>query len=237
MTLKCVIIDDEPLAVQLLRSYAEKIPSLELVGVFSSAIEASKTIRSNRIDLAFLDIQMPELSGLEFAKLLPKETKIIFTTAFNQYAIEGYKVDAIDYLLKPISFEDFTQTINKVISKFQEEKSLPLEHSDRFIYIKSDYKLLQLRYDDILYVEGEKDYVKFYLEGQTKPITSLMNLKKVEERLPSPEFMRIHRSYIVHMSKVKTVDRYRFVFGDKFIPVSSSYKDEVDAFLNGHLLS
>lgn len=234
MTLKCVIIDDEPLAAQLLRSYAEKIPSLELVGVFSSAIEASKTIRSNRIDLAFLDIQMPELSGLEFAKLLPKETKIIFTTAFNQYAIEGYKVDAIDYLLKPISFEDFTQTINKVISKFQEEKSIPLEHSDRFIYIKSDYKLLQLRYDDILYVEGEKDYVKFYLEGQTKPITSLMNLKKVEERLPSPEFMRIHRSYIVHMSKVKTVDRYRFVFGDKFIPVSSSYKDEVDAFLNGH---
>ena len=157
MTLKCVIIDDEPLAAQLLRSYAEKIPSLELVGVFSSAIEASKTIRSNRIDLAFLDIQMPELSGLEFAKLLPKETKIIFTTAFNQYAIEGYKVDAIDYLLKPISFEDFTQTINKVISKFQEEKSIPLEHSDRFIYIKSDYKLLQLRYDDILYVEGEKE--------------------------------------------------------------------------------
>ena len=153
MTLNCVIIDDEPLAGQLLTSYAQKTPFLNLIGTYNSAVAAIKDIKENQIDLIYLDIQMPELSGLEFATLLPKTCKIIFTTAFSQYAIEGYKVNAIDYLLKPISYEEFLKSANKALDSFTlSDRCINL--SDRFVYVKSEYKLMQVRFDDILYIEG-----------------------------------------------------------------------------------
>ena len=237
MTLNCIIIDDEPLAAQLLASYAERTPVINLVGTYNSAVAAIKDIKEKKIDLLFLDIQMPDLSGLEFATLIPKSTKIVFTTAFSQYAIDGYKVGALDYLLKPISYEDFIRVVDKAEKIFTEQERQVVYDRDRFIYVKSEYKLLQIRLDDILFIEGLKDYVKIYLEGNQKYVMSLMNMKKMEENLPKPEFMRTHRSYIVHMTKVKLVDRFRIVFGSSYIPISDSYKDEVQRYLDLHTLA
>lgn len=236
MTLNCAIIDDEPLAANLLSSYAEKTPFLNLTGTYNSAISAIKELRNNPVDIIFLDIQMPELSGIEFAKILPKETKIIFTTAFNQYALEGYKVNAIDYLLKPISYDDFLKAADKAFEWFNTIHKQETYKKDRFILIKSDYKLQRISLDDILYIEGLKDYVRIYLENGNK-IMSLMNMKKLEDHLPKPEFMRTHRSYIVHMTKITTIDRFRFVFGNTYIPISDSYKDSVQTYLDKHTLA
>lgn len=236
MTLNCVIIDDEPLAAELLANYAEKVPFLDSQGTFNSATEAIKTIREKKIDLVFLDIQMPELSGLEFARIIGNETRIVFTTAFSQYAIEGYKVNALDYLLKPISFEKFLEVSQKALDYFESLSKQKAMKEDRFIFIKSEYKLQKINFDDILYIEGVKDYVKFYVKGNSKGIMSLMNMKKVEEYLPEPEFMRIHRSYIVHMSEVQLVDRFRIVMGDNYLPISESYKDMVQKYIEDHTL-
>ena len=236
MTLNCIIIDDEPLAADLLASYAKKTLFLNLIGVFSSAVEGVKAIRENKVDLIFLDIQMPELSGLEFAKILPKETKIIFTTAFSQYAIDGYKANAIDYLMKPISYDDFLDASNRALDWFQTTHQAENASTDRFIFVKSEYKLVKIMFDDILYIEGVKDYVKIYLNNDHKPIMTLMNMKKIEESLPKPEFMRIHRSYIVHMKKIDGIDRFRIVIGDAVLPISDSYKTILQDYLDGHTL-
>ncbi len=236
MTLNCIIIDDEPLAADLLASYAKKTLFLNLIGVFNSAVEGVKAIRENRVDLIFLDIQMPELSGLEFAKILPKETKIIFTTAFSQYAIDGYKANAVDYLMKPISYDDFLDASNRALDWFQTTHQAENASTDRFIFVKSEYKLVKIMFDDILYIEGVKDYVKIYLNNDHKPIMTLMNMKKIEESLPKPEFMRIHRSYIVHMKKIDGIDRFRVVIGDAVLPISDSYKTILQDYLDGHTL-
>lgn len=236
MTLNCIIIDDEPLAAGLLASYAKKTLFLNLVGVFNSAVEGIKCIRENKVDLIFLDIQMPELSGLEFARILPKETKIIFTTAFSQYAIEGYKANAVDYLMKPISYDDFLAGANRALDWFNSLHQSENTSGDRFIFVKSDYKLVKIMFDDILYIEGLKDYVRIYLTGNREPIMSLMNMKKIEESLPRPEFMRIHRSYIVHMKNIDGVDRLRVVIGNAVLPISDSYKSKLQDFLDGHTL-
>ena len=236
MILKCAIIDDEPLAADLLTSYVKKTPELSLVGTFSSAVNAMKTLRSQPVDLLFLDIQMPELSGLEFAKLLPRETKIVFTTAFDRYALEGYKVNAAGYLLKPVSYEDFMKTVNKVMNLAQKESLNQMFSQQQFIFVKSEYKLHKIMFDDILYIEGVKDYVKIYIENDRKAIMSLMNMKKLEDFLPQPRFMRIHRSFIINTSKISMVDRGRIVIGNEFIPVSESYKDHVQSFLDAHTL-
>lgn len=236
MILNCAIIDDEPLAAELLAGYVRETPTLNLTGCYNSAITAIKDLRESPVDLLFLDIQMPELSGTEFARILPKCTKIVFTTAFSQYAIEGYKVNALDYLLKPISYEDFLMSTNKAMEYF-EEKSEPFNiEYNRHIYVKSDYKLVRIKLDDILYIEGLKDYVRFYL-ADGKKIMSLINMKRLEGILPYPEFMRTHRSYIVHMSEIKTIDRFRIVFGEIYIPISDSYKDEVQKYLDSHTLA
>lgn len=235
MTLNCAIIDDEPLAVDLLSSYVEKTSFLNLTGGYNSAIAAIKDLKSNPVDLIFLDIQMPELSGIEFAKILPRSTKIVFTTAFSKYAAEGYDVDALYYLLKPISYEDFLKAANKALKWFEERERPESYRSDRFVFVKSDYKLQKIAFDDILYIEGVKDYVRITMANGDK-IMSLMNLKKLEDRLPSPEFMRIHRSYIVHMNKIEVVDRLRVVFGTTYIPISDSYKDSVMAYIDRHTL-
>ena len=235
MIIKCAIIDDEPLAAGLLESYAKKTPYLSLKGTYNSAIQAMKDLRENPVQLLFLDIQMPELSGIEFAKILPKDTKIIFTTAFPQYAVEGYKVNALDYMLKPVSYDDFLKSTDKALEWFSTKMKQDIYSRDRFMFVKSDYKLLRIGLDDILYIEGLKDYVRFYLKNGDK-IMSLMSMKKLEDYLPKPEFLRTHRSYIVHMTETPSVDRFLIVFGDVYIPVSDNYKDEVQNYFDEHTL-
>ncbi len=236
MILKCAIVDDEPLALELLKSYVKKTPVLELNGAYSSAIEAMKMLPDNLVDLLFLDIQMPELNGLEFSHMVPEDTRIVFTTAFGQYALDGYKVNALDYLLKPISYTDFLQSVNKAVQWFDRKRGTDNEPTDKsdFIYVKSDYKLIQISLKDILYIEGLKDYVKIHLEGESRPILSLTSLKALEEKLPTDRFIRVHRSYIVQKQKNKVIDKARIVFGKEYIPVSESYKQELQNYINDH---
>lgn len=230
MNLKCAIIDDEPLALNLLESYVNKTPFLVLEGKYSSAVQAIKDLPDKKIDLLFLDIQMHELNGLEFSKMVEPGTRIIFTTAFGQYAIDGYKVNALDYLLKPISYVDFLQAANKAVQWF-ELLQQPKEEIQS-IFVKSDYKLVQIELKKILYIEGLKDYIKIYEEDATKPILSLMSMKAMEDLLPSSRFMRIHRSYIVQKDKIRVVERGRIVFGKNYIPISESYKQAFQEFLD-----
>lgn len=236
MILKCAIVDDEPLAAGLLESYARKTPFLEVKGVYGSAVAAMADLRQEPVDLLFLDIQMPELSGMEFARLLPKQTQVVFTTAFSQYAIEGYKVEALDYLLKPISYEEFLRAADKALARSETAVAPVATAEGRFLFVKSEYKLVKVNFDDILFIEGLKDYVKIYLDKGQKPVMSIMNMKNLESYLPQPEFIRTHRSYIVHTTKMTVIDRARIVFGDHLIPISDSYKDSVQAYLEGHML-
>ncbi|MBW9202978.1 response regulator transcription factor [Bacteroidales bacterium SW292] len=228
--MKCVIVDDEPLALDLLESYVKKTPFLELAGKYSSAVQAMKELADQQTDVIFLDIQMPELNGLEFSRMLSPETRIIFTTAFDQYAIDGYKVNAIDYLLKPISYPDFLQAANKALHQHELMHRSPQDEIDS-IFVKSEYKLVQIKLKNILYVEGLKDYIKIYEEDNPKPVLSLMSMKAMEDLLPSSQFMRIHRSYIVRKDKIRIIDRGRIVFGKTYIPISDSYKQTFQDYL------
>lgn len=230
MNLRCAIVDDEPLALNLLESYVNKTPFLELIGKYSSAVQAMRELSDKKADLLFLDIQMPELNGLEFSKMVDPNTRIVFTTAFGQYAIDGYKVNALDYLLKPISYVDFLQAANKAVQWF-ELLQQPKEDIQS-IFVKSDYKLIQIELKKILYIEGLKDYIKIYEEDISKPILSLMSMKAMEDLLPSSRFMRVHRSYIVQKDKIRIIDRGRIVFGKNYIPVSDSYKQAFQEFLD-----
>ncbi|TCO87430.1 LytTR family two component transcriptional regulator [Bacteroides heparinolyticus] len=230
MKLNCAIVDDEPLALGLLESYVDKTPFLELAEKYSSAVQAMKELPGKHVDLLFLDIQMPELNGLEFSRMIDSSTRIVFTTAFGQYAIDGYKVNALDYLLKPISYVDFLQAANKALQWF-ELLQQPKEEIQS-IFVKSDYKLVQIELNKILYIEGLKDYIKIYEEDSPKPILSLMSMKAMEDLLPSSRFMRVHRSYIVQKDKIRIIDRGRIVFGKNYIPVSDSYKQSFQDFLD-----
>ena len=238
MTIKCAIVDDEPLAVELLASYVEKIPFLELCGKYNNATDALHGIGEQPVDLLFLDIQMPELNGLELSKMIPESTRIVFTTAFNQYAVDGFRVNALDYLLKPISYADFLDACNKALQWFQltqqsEQPSAPrTEEEPTSIFVKSEYKLLQINLDDIRYIEGLKDYVKIYTEQSPHPILSLMNMKAIEQMLPASRFIRVHRSFIVQKSKSREIERNRIVFGDVYIPIGDSYKQAFQDFIN-----
>lgn len=236
MKLDCAIIDDEPLAAELLASYARRIPELNLVGVYESAVTAMGELRIKPVDILFLDIQMPELNGLELARLLPSKTKVIFTTAFDRYAVDGYKVKAAGYLLKPISYDDFVMAVNSVADSLRTITRQESMMKNRFVYVKSEYKLVRVDFDDILYVEGVKDYVKFYFSGNRKPMMTLMNMKTVEDCLPHYQFMRVHRSFIVNMDKINMIDRGRIVIGDVFIPVSESYKELVQKYVDRYSL-
>lgn len=229
MKLTCAIVDDEPLAAALLESYVLKTPFLELKGKYNSAVNAMQTLHDSPVNLLFLDIQMPELNGLEFSKLLPNDTKIIFTTAFDQYAVDSYRVNALDYLLKPISYPDFLLSAQKAQEWF-EKMTHPIDR----IFVKTEYKLLQIGLDDILYIEGLKDYVKIYLESDSHPVLSLISMKTVEDMLPSDRFIRVHRSFIVQPEKIKVIERNRIVFGKEYIPISDNYKQRFFDFLAQH---
>ncbi len=238
MVLTCAIIDDEPLAIALLESYVNKTPFLKLEGKYNSAVNALADLRDHPVKLLFLDIQMPELNGLEFSKIIGNETRIIFTTAFGQYALESYKVNALDYLLKPISYTDFLQSANKAL-QWYELVQRPGENTDdqnksneaETIFVKSEYKLVQIELSKILYIEGLKDYVKIYIENEQRPVITLMSMKAMEEVLPANRFIRVHRSFIVQPEKIRVIDRNRIVFGKEYIPISDSYKEKFNEFL------
>jgi two-component system LytT family response regulator len=234
MKLKCIAIDDEPLALQQVAAYVQKMPYLELVGQCSSAFQALELLETQPVDLMFVDINMPDLNGLEFVKSLTQKPLLIFTTAYSEYALEGFKVDALDYLLKPFSFSEFSKAAGKARSQFELMQNAPekLESNDEFLFIKSEYKLLRVNLDDIEFIEGMKEYVRIHITGQ-KPIMTLLSMKSLEEKLPSGKFMRVHRSYIVNLEKVTTVERMTIVFGDKHrIPISDNYKEKFQAFLD-----
>ena len=231
MKLKCALVDDEPLALGLLESYVRKTDFLTLEGSYSSAVQAMSQLGEHPVDLLFLDIQMPELNGLEYSRMVPPTTRIVFTTAFQQYALDGYRVNALDYLLKPISYSDFLQAANRALQWFERSEQTPKERES--IFIKSDYKLIQIELRHILYIEGLKDYIKIYEEGEPKPILSLMSMKAMEEMLPASRFIRVHRSFIVQKEKIRVIDRGRIVFGKSYIPISDSYKQAFQEFIEG----
>jgi DNA-binding LytR/AlgR family response regulator len=240
MMLTCAIIDDEPLAVSLLESYVNKTPFLKLSATYNSAVDALAELEREAVELLFLDIQMPELSGLEFSRMVTNDTRIIFTTAFGHYALDSYKVNALDYLLKPISYPDFLQSAQKALQWYEllrKPDANVAEAPDKntepeSIFIKSEYRLIQIELSKILYIEGLKDYVKIYTEDQPRPILSLMSMKTMEETLPASRFVRVHRSFIVQPEKIKVIERNRIVFGKEYIPISDSYKDSFNAFLS-----
>jgi DNA-binding LytR/AlgR family response regulator len=239
MIISCFIIDDEPLALGLLESYVAKTPFLQLTGKFSSAVSAMEPIRETPPDVLFLDIQMAELNGMEFARLVPEKSRIIFTTAFEKYALESYKVNALEYLLKPFSYSDFLQAANKALQWQQLSTKASVENVKNMtdcIYVKSDYRLLQISLNKILYIEGLKDYLKIYMEGEEQPIVSHITMKAMEEMLPGHLFMRVHRSFIVQKDKIKVVEHNRIVFGRTYIPVSDSYKESFQEFLDKRTL-
>ncbi len=239
MKISCFIIDDEPLALGLLENYVSKTPFLKLTGKFSSAISAVSAVQEAPPDLLFLDIQMAELNGMEFARLVPERSRVIFTTAFQQYALDSYKVNALDYLLKPFGYSDFLVAANKALQWFQLNTKVladSVQPSKDYIFVKADYRLVQIELSKIQYVEGLKDYLKIYLEGETKPIISHITMKNMEEMLPENLFLRVHRSFIVQKHHIKVVEHNRIVFGKTYIPVSDSYKIVFQEFLEKQTL-
>ncbi len=210
--LTCIIIDDEPLAVRLLESFVTKTPDLKLLGSYTDSVEAINAVREQRPQLLFLDIQMPDLNGMELAHMLPEGTKVIFTTAFKEYAYESYEVSALDFLLKPIRYNKFITAVEKAREWFGEYRQVAL--------------------DKILYVCGMKDYVMFYVEGERKPLITHLTMKSVEEMLPAGQFLRVHRSYIVALDKIRSVDRNDCIYiGDEIIRVTDAFKDTFNQFL------
>jgi len=243
MKLNCVAIDDEPLALELLSKFIEQTSFLNLIGKFSNAIEALGFINQNEVQLAFMDIQMPDLSGMELARVLDgkknsDKTRIIFATAYHQFAIEGYKVDALDYLLKPYSYEDFLNAASKAFSYFekhatQKTESIPGESVvPEYIFLKVEYQLVKVMLKDIAYIEAYKDYVKVHLLSKPNPLLSLTSLKSMEDLLPSDKFMRVHRSYIVALDHIDSVSKNVIQVGKNHITVSDNYKEVFLEFMS-----
>jgi two-component system, LytTR family, response regulator LytT len=248
MILNCIAVDDEPLPLKLIAGFIEKTPFLRQVGSYGSAVAALRGLpQGPTVDLIFLDIQMPDLNGLELARVLSGADpagagpRVVFTTAFNQYALEGYKVDALDYLLKPFTYEEFLRVAEKALAQAERRRgplALPAlpppapEPTEDYLYLKVEYQLVRVPFADIRYVEGLKDYVKVYRRGEAKPLLSLTSLKALEERLPARQFMRIHRSFIVGLQHIGSVGRGTVQIGAETIPVSDGYREAFDRFLS-----
>lgn len=231
--IKCIAIDDEPHALRQLAEYIEAVPYLSLEGSFESAFDACNFLHENAIDLIFVDINMPDINGIDFVKSLSKNVKIVFITAHSEFSYEGFQLDAADYLLKPISFTDFLKSANKVNERyFQQNSSLPeIQQNRDYLFIKSEYRVIRINFKDIKYIESKREYVKIFLEG-SEPITTLMSIKKLEESLPDNIFMRVHRSFIVNLDKITVVERNRIVFDNKvYIPISENYGEKFQKYM------
>ena len=212
--LRCIVVDDEPLACRLIASYVERTDGLTLSGSFTSPNQALDEICTQQPDIAFLDIQMPGMNGLDLARRIPPTTRIVFTTAYPDFAVEGFKVNALHYLLKPVSYEEFLEAVSRASSRHTE--------TQRYISVKSEYRLIRINVSDILYIEGLKDYIKIYTEGERRPILTLMSLKAIETMLPAESFMRVHRSFIANTDRIMVFEQGKIVYGEARIPVSDN---------------
>jgi len=237
--IRCIAIDDEPFALQQLGSYIEKTPYFELVAKCQSALEAKEIVESDQIDAIFTDINMPDMGGLDFVKSLPSPPLIVFTTAYADYAVEGFRVNAIDYLLKPFGMEDFKRAAQKVKEQYDLKNQATVSglDEDDAMFLKTDYKVVRINTGDIRYIEGMSEYLRIHLDGQPKPIIVLLSMKKIEERLPKNKFMRIHRSYIINLGKIKEVNKNRVIMGeDIYLPIGDMYKEQFNAYINSKFL-
>ncbi|MBT8318191.1 MAG: response regulator transcription factor [Lutibacter sp.] len=236
--IKCIAIDDEPLALKQISNYVHKTPFLELLQGFESPLEAISYVQENEVDLLFVDINMPDLNGIDFVKSLSNAPKIIFTTAYSEYALEGFRVDALDYLLKPIDYATFLKAATKAQEWFtlQNNSSEELKGNDDFLFIKSEYKIIRVKISEIKYIEGMREYIRIHLANE-KPIMTLLSMKAMDKQLENNSFMRVHRSYIVNLNKISTIERNRIVFDKVYIPVSDQYKEKFHQFIEKNFLS
>ena len=238
--IRVLAIDDEPLALQQLAAYIKKIPFLELVAECQSAIEAKEILNNENIDAIFCDINMPDLNGMDFVKSLSTPPLIVFTTAYSEYAVEGFKVDAVDYLLKPFGLDDFKRAANRLQERLEVRQQEPattiVSSEDDSIFVKTDYRVVKIAISDIRYIEGMSEYLKIHLESQPKPIVTLLSMNKMEEFLPS-HFMRIHRSYIINLKKIQEVNKNRVIMdSETYLPIGDNYKDAFNDYLNKKFL-
>ena len=234
--MKCIIIDDEPLAIDILVDYSLKIEILEVVGTFTNPIDAISVINEGGVDLIFCDIEMPQISGIDFINSLEKRPLFIFTTAYSQYAVEGFNLNAVDYLVKPIPYHRFIKAVLRA-QELVTQKQKPLEanvfssvgevnESQKFIFVKAEYESVKITIDDIEYIQGLKDYLKIHITNTNKTILTLMNFKEMQGKLPSNQFVRVHKSFVVNVGSIKTIQRNKIVINDVRIPVGESYKSE-----------
>jgi two-component system LytT family response regulator len=231
--IRCLVVDDEPLAIDILTDYISKIPFLELVESFKNPIDALSAVQQNKADLVFLDVQMPELTGIQFLKITNGKCKVILTTAYQEYALQGYELNVLDYLLKPIAFDRFYKAAQKAQELFSQNSSVntvtetptttAATITNDFIFVKTEYKIQKIYLDDILYIEGLKDYISIYTK--TERIITLQSMKKMEEVLPDHKFIRVHKSYILAPDKIESIERSRIYIADKIIPIGDTFRD------------
>lgn len=239
MKIRCLAVDDEPLAVKKIAGYIQKVPFLELVAECRSAFEAMSIMDTTDIQLLFIDINMPEISGMEFVKSLTNKPYVVFTTAYSEYAVEGFQVDAADYLLKPITFSNLLKAANKVknlIELSTNNQKESFKTTANHLFVKSEYKLIRIELDDIKYIESQHEYIKIHTVNSI-PVMTQLSLKSIEEQLPSDRFIRIHRSYIVNLEKITIIERNRIVFDGKiYIPVSDQYKEKFQEYIDRNFI-
>ncbi len=236
--IRCMAIDDEPLALQQIVTYIGKVPFLELVAQCQSALEAHQYLSNDTVDVIFCDINMPDLNGMDFIKTLVAPPLVVFTTAYAEYAIEGFKVNAVDYLLKPFGLQDFMRAANRVRERLEPAANTEpaIKTSDDVIFLKTDYRIVKVSISDIRYVEAMSEYLKVWIENDPKPIITLLSMKKIEEHLPD-YFMRIHRSYIINLNKIQEVNKSRVILdSDTNLPIGDLYKDAFQHYLDTKFL-
>ena len=224
--MKCIIVDDEPLARDILMEFTGKVPFLELKASCKNGFEALEILQKEKIDLIFLDIQMPDINGIQLYKSLNYRPMVIFTTAYSNYAVTGFDLDAVDYLVKPFAFQRFLKAVNKAHEQIKEPRTTVSDTNRDFLFVKDGTKIIKVVYNDILYLEGMKDYVKIVLK-EGKMVMPLISMQNIMEKLPAGQFVRIHRSYIVPLSKIETVEKNRVVIAGKWLPVGNSYKNNL----------
>ena len=234
--IRVLAIDDEPLALRQLVSYIGKVPFMELAAQCQSALEARAFLESNSVDAIFCDINMPDLNGMDFVKSLTVSPLVVFTTAYSEYAVEGFRVNAVDYLLKPFGLQEFQRAANRIKERVEASRATPASTEEDVIFLKTDHRIVKVSILDIRYVEAMSEYLKVWLEGQPKPVGTLLTMKKMEERLPD-NFMRVHRSYIVNLTKIHEVDKNRIIMdADTRLPVGDLYKENFQAYLDTKFL-